>query len=489
MIRSVYVAVAAAILFAGCAPTTEPKGVLGRLWRLEVGPNYQPPHVDTPDDFRGRIGSADAASFADVPWWQVFGDPGLQDLVRRALAGNYDLQAAVAAIEQARAEVGVAASDLYPQVGYQGSAERQKTGTILGESQSGLPGSTFNTFTGAFNVAWEIDVWGRIRRSTEAARAEFLASEEAHRGIVATLVSDMATNYFQLLELDRELAIAHESAETYQRTLDVFTRRYVGGTDTKISTSRAEANLRSSEARIAALEQQRTQQEDAIGVLLGANPGPVARGVALVDHATPVTPAGLTTDLLRRRPDIRQAEQNMIAANAEVGVAVANFFPTIGLSALYGNSGSRIGDVFKNGFSVWNIAGNVTGPVFQGGKLLESYYAQKAFWDQSIARYQATVVESFREVADALAAETRLAEQRTAQERQVAALREAVRLSLASYDAGVSDYIGVLDAEQLLYPAEVALAQTERDQLIAVVNLYKALGGGWAMPGEQVAQR
>jgi multidrug efflux system outer membrane protein len=179
----------------------------------------------------------------------------------------------------------------------------------------------------------------------------------------------------------------------------------------------------------------------------------------------------------------------MIAANAEVGVAVANFFPTIGLSALYGNSGSRIGDVFKNGFSVWNIAGNVTGPVFQGGKLLESYYAQKAFWDQSIARYQATVVESFREVADALAAETRLAEQRTAQGRQVAALREAVRLSLASYDAGVSDYIGVLDAEQLLYPAEVALAQTERDQLIAVVNLYKALGGGWAMPGEQVAQR
>src|SRR2546422_9969607 len=294
MIRSVYVAVAAAILFAGCAPTTEPKGVLGRLWRLEVGPNYQPPHVDTPDDFRGRIGPADAASFADVPWWQVFGDPALQDLVRRALAGNYDLQSAVARIEEARAQVGVAASDLYPHVGYQGSAERQKiffTPTF--------PSTTFNTFQGVLNVAWEIDIWGRIRRATEAARAQFLATEEVRRGIVVTLVSDVGTDYFALLELDRELAIAHESAETYQRTLDVFTRRYVGGTDTKISTSRAEANLQSSLANIAALERQITQQEDALSVLLGANPGPVDRGAALIAQRTPVTPPGLTSDLLR----------------------------------------------------------------------------------------------------------------------------------------------------------------------------------------------
>src|SRR3989449_3102922 len=407
MIRSVYVAVAAAILFAGCAPTTEPKGVLGRLWRLEVGPNYQPPHVDTPDDFRGRIGPADAASFADVPWWQVFGDPALQDLVRRALAGNYDLQSAVARIEEARAQVGVAASDLYPHVGYQGSAERQKiffTPTF--------PSTTFNTFQGVLNVAWEIDVWGRIRRATEAARAQFLATEEARRGVVVTLMSDVGTNYFTLLELDRELAIALDSAETYRRTLDVFTRRYVGGTDTKISTSRAEANLQSSIATVAILERQITQQEDALSVLLGANPGPVDRGMPLVHQATPVTPPGLTTDLLRRRPDIRQAEQNMINANAEVGVAVANFFPTIGLSTMYGNAGSKIGNVFKNGASVWNIAANVSGPLFQGGRLIESYRAQQAFWDETIARYRATIVEAFREVADALAAEAGRAQQR-----------------------------------------------------------------------------
>jgi multidrug efflux system outer membrane protein len=468
----------------GCALTHEPTGVLGRLWKLEVGPDYERPAVATPDDFRGRIGEADATSFADLPWWEVFADPTLQDLLNRTLAGNYDLQTAVANVEQARAQIGVVAADLYPHVGYQGSAERRKSFIFPG---FGTP--TFNVFTGALDLAWEIDVWGRIRRATEAARAQFLASEEARRGIVVTLVSDMAAGYFQLLELDRELAIAHESAETYRRTLDVFTRRFVGGTDTKISTSRAEANLQASVASIAALERATIQQENALSVLLGSNPGPIPRGTPLVEQTSPVTPQGLTSDLLRRRPDIRQAEQTMIAANAEIGVAIANFFPTIGLSALYGNSSDKIANVFKNGFSVWNVIGNVSGPLFQGGRLLEQYYEQQAFWDATIAQYRATAVQAFREVADALAAERHLAEQRAAQERQVAALREAMRLSIASYSVGISTYIDVLDAEQQLYPAETQLAQTQRDQLVAVVNLYKALGGGWQTPGAQVAVR
>jgi multidrug efflux system outer membrane protein len=482
MIRSGRLFLAAVILCAGCAPAAEPGGLLGRLWHLEVGPDYRRPAVNTPDDFRGRVGPADAASFADLPWWQVFGDSTLNDLIRRSLEGNYDLQGAVASIEQARAQVGVTASNLYPQVGYQGSAEREKiffTPTF--------PSPTFNVFQGVLNVAWEIDLWGRIRRSTEAARAQFLATEEARRGVVETLVSDVGTDYFQLLELDRELAIAHESADTYQRTLDVFTQRYLGGTDTKISTARAAANLQGSVSQIAALQRQITQQENVIGVLLGTNPGPIDRGMPLVAQTTPATPEGLTTDLLRRRPDIRQAEQTMIAANAEIGVAVANFFPTIGLSAMYGNAGSKIENVFKNGASIWNIAANVSGPLFQGGRLIESYRAQQAFWDQTIAQYRATIVEAFREVADALVAEVRLAEQRKAQEAQVASLREAMDLSLRRYYTGLSNYIEVLDAEELLYPAESSLAQTERDQLLAVVNLYKALGGGWEIPGEQVA--
>ena len=485
MMRIHRLAFAALVLIAACAPTHPPDGFLGKLWRLEVGPQYERPAVDTPEDFRGRLDPADAASFADLPWWQVFDDATLRSLVDGALEGNYDLQAAVARIDQSRAQIGVAASQFFPQVGYQGTASRTRTpGGIIAPN---LPGQTINVFLGAFNAAWELDIWGRIRRSTEVAQAQYLANDEARRGVVVTLVSEVARDYFQLLELDRELAIAHESAQTYRQTLDVFTKRYVGGTDTKISTSRAEANVQASLSAVAALERQIVQQENAISVLLGTNPKPIGRGMPLVDQRVPVTPLGLTSELLRRRPDIRQAEQAMIGANAGIGVAVANFFPTIGLSTIYGGASNKIGSVLKDSASIWNIAANLSGPIFQGGKLLESYYGQKAFWDETIASYRGTLVQAFREVADALAAEDRLAQQRKAQEAQVAALRDATRLSLARYDTGLTNYIEVLDAEELLYPAESALAQTRRDQLVAVVNLYKALGGGWETPAEQVA--
>jgi multidrug efflux system outer membrane protein len=475
----------AAVLVAGCAPIHQPTGFLGKLWRLEVGPQYERPAVDTPEDFRGRLDPADAVSFADLPWWQVFDNPTLQGLVGGALEGNYDLQAAVARIDQARAQIGVAASQFFPQIGYQGTASRTRTpGGIVA---SNIPSQTVNVFLGAFNMAWEVDLWGRIRRSTEVAQAQYLANDDARRGVVVTLVSDVASNYFQLLELDRELAIALESANTYRQTLDVFTKRFVGGTDTKISTARAQANLQASLSTIAALQRQIVQQENAISVLLGTNPKDIQRGVPLVDQPVPVTPVGLTSELLRRRPDIRQAEQAMIGANAGVGVAIANFFPTIGLSTLYGGGSNKIGSIAKDSASLWNIAANLSGPIFQGGKLLESYYAQKAFWDEMIARYRGTIVQAFREVADALVAQHRLAEQRKAQEAQVVALGEAMQLSLARYDTGLTNYIEVLDAEELLYPAKSALAQTRRDQLVAVVNLYKALGGGWESPSEKVA--
>jgi multidrug efflux system outer membrane protein len=491
MIRGRLIAIGALVLFAGCASTAEPHGLLGRLWRAEVGPSYQRPAVDMPGDFRGHMEAAEAASFADLPWWGVFDDPTLRQLVRDALAGSYDLQEAVARIEQARALVGVAASQFYPQVGYQGAAVRQRIpGGIISSS---IPEATFNVFLGVFDVAWEIDLWGRIRRTTEVARAQFLAGEEARRGIVVGLVGDVAAGYFHLLALDRQMAVARESADTYRRTRDMFTQRYVGGTDTKISSARAEADLQDSIAAIAELQRQITQQENAIHVLLGSNPGPIDRGMSLVEQTMPSTPPGLTTDLLRRRPDIRRAEQTMISANSAIGVAVANFFPVVGLSALYGGASSKIGNVVKDSASLWNIAANVAGPVFQGGRLLESYRAQQAFWDQTVAEYRATIVEAFREVADALAAEARLREQRTAKEAQVVALRQAVDLSLARYETGRSNYIEVLDAEEMLYPAERSLAQTQRDQLVAVVSLYKALGGGWETAeepaGEPIAQR
>lgn len=467
--------IAAAVFCSGCALTEEPGGVLGKLWHFEVGPDYARPPVAAPPDFRSQIGPSEAASFADLPWWKVFDDPALQALIDEALTNNYDLQSAAARVEESRALVGVAASQLYPQIDYQAGAQREKAFVPIGRDSN----ITFNAFTGLFSMAWEVDVWGRIRRSTEAARATFFASEDAQRGVMLTLVSQVASAYFQLLELDRELEVAHASSKSYQNTLDLFTERYRAGTDTKLSTARADAALQGSIAAMAALRRASIQQENAISVLLGASPEPITRGTALIGQSMPPTPPGLTTDLLQRRPDILEAEQNMINANAEVGVAVASFFPTIGLSALYGGESKRIGDIVKDSFSIWNLAANAAGPLFQGGALLETYYAQQAFWDETIARYKATIVRAFQEVADALIAQVELAQERIAQERQVAVLKEAVDLSLLRYKTGYAFYFEVLDAEQRLYPAEDALAQTQRDQLLAVVNLYKALGGGW----------
>jgi multidrug efflux system outer membrane protein len=299
-----------------------------------------------------------------------------------------------------------------------------------------------------------------------------------------SLVSDVASGYFRLLELDREREIARSSAETYQQTLDLFTERYEGGKDTKLSTSRAEASLAASLATIARLDEAIGQQENAICQLLGAPPRPIERGNPLIVQTPPVAPAGLTSDLLQRRPDILRAEHDMMSANAEVGVAVANFFPRIGLTALYGGESPEIGNILKNNFSIWNIAGSVSGPIFQGGRLLEQYRARQAFWDETIAAYRGTIVQALREVADALVSQSKLVERRAAQERQVKALADAVELSLLRYRTGLANYFEVLEAAQQLYPAEDALAQSQRDQLLTIVTLYKALGGGWNLPDD-----
>lgn len=482
VLKKVGVALIAAICLTGCSPTAEPQGFWGKLWSLEVGPDYKRPPLKTPEVFRSQIGPSDAASLADQPWWKVFHDRALQELIARALVQNYDLQLAAARVQQARALVGVAASELYPQVGYQGFAGREKTFVPLEAAGGNL---TFNAFAGLLNVAWEIDVWGRIRRSTEAARANLLAQEDVRRGVMLTLVSSVAAGYFNLLELDRELEIARESSRTYKKTLDLFTQRFEFGRDNKLPVERAQAAYDSSFANEARLKRLIVQQENAISVLVGTYPKDVRRGGELNDQSTPVAPVGMTTDLLRRRPDILQAEQNMISANAEVGVAIANFFPRVGLSALYGNQSPRIEDFFSNDFSIWNIAAGIVGPIFQGGRILETYHAQQAFWDGSIAQYKQIILIAFQEVSDALIAQQTLVAQRAALEHQVGALQESVELSLLRYNVGRASYFEVLEAEQLLFPAQDALAQTQRDQLLAVVALYKALGGGWNLSNAQ----
>jgi multidrug efflux system outer membrane protein len=454
----------AAVLLAGCA----------------VGPNYRRPAVDAPEVTRGQVAPAEADSLADLSWWDVFDDPVLQSLVNEAIRSNHDLATATARVEQSRQLVGVARSDLFPQIGYQGEAARGKT--IV----TGVSGETGNAFLGAFNLAWEIDIWGRIRRATESARAQYLGTEAFRRGVLLTLVSDVAQAYFELLELDRELDIARLSTKSFQDTLGLFTRRYEGGIGTLLEVSRAEAALAQVAATVPDFETQVVVKENQLRILLGRNPGDILRGAALEAQRTPPdVPVGLSSQLLERRPDVLQAEQAVVAANADVGVAVGNFLPRLGLSSLYGGQSSEIEQLVKSSGNVWAIAGSLAGPLFQGGRLLASYRATKAAWEQAVQQYQQTAITAFAEVSNTLVAHDNLKDIRIEKERQVKALQKAFDLALERYNEGISTYFEVLDAQQQLFPAELTLTRTVRDQLTVVVLLYRALGGGWDLGDPQ----
>jgi multidrug efflux system outer membrane protein len=440
-----------------------------------LGPNYKRPTVDTPQETRGQQGPLDHASLADLPWWAVFQDPALRTLIEEAVRGNHDLGVAAARVEQARNEIVVARSEMLPQIDYQGDATRERA------AAPGLPANpTFNSFAGTFNLAWEIDVWGRIRRATEAARAEYLAAEAAQRGVLLTLVSDVAQAYFDLLELDRELAITRGTTSTFQSTADLFRRRYVGGIGTLLEVSRAMAALTQARADIAELERQIVAKENQLSTLIGRPPGEIVRGLQLDGEVTaPEVPVGLPSDLLERRPDIQQAEQALVAANAEVGVALASFFPRLGLTSLYGGQSSELENVVKSAGNVWAIGGTITGPLFQGGRLLANYRVSSAAWDEAVERYLQATLRAFAEVSNALVAQHKLKAVRADRNETVKELQTSVTLSLQRYNDGIASYFEVLEAEQQLFPAELALARTQRDELIAVVDLYRTLGGGW----------
>ncbi len=442
-----------------------------------LGPRYRRPVAPVPATTRGEYGPADPSSLADLPWWEVFRDPTLQGLVEEAIRGSHDLAAAAARVEQARNQIAVARADLFPQVSYRGEAVRER---------AAIPGSathaTFNSFLGTFNLAWEIDVWGRIRRATEAARAEYLGAEAARRGVLLTLVADVAQAYFELLGLDRELEITQGTTLTFQDTLDLFRRRYVGGIGTLLEVSRAEAALTQARAGVPELERQIVAKENQLSTLLGRPPGDIAPRLRLDDQVVPPdVPVGLPSQLLERRPDIREAEQALVAANADVGVAVANFFPRLGLTSLYGGQSSELENVVKSAGNVWAIGGSLAGPLFQGGRLLASYRATSAAWDEAVERYRRATLQAFAEVSNALVAQQKLKGVHADRDETVRALETSVALSLQRYNDGVANYFEVLEAEQQLFPAELDLTRTLRDELIAVVALYRVLGGGWRL--------
>jgi len=440
-----------------------------------VGPNYTRPSVVVPETTRGQTAPADPASLADLPWWEVFQDPALHTLIAEALAQNHDLRAAAARVESARNLVVVARADMFPQVGYEGAAARQRSPVIIGASNP-----TFNAFLGAFNLAWEIDVWGRIRRATEAARADFFNAEDVRRGVLLTLVSDVAENYFDLIALDRQLDITHATVATFQHTLDLFTHRYEGGVGTLLEVSRAKAALTDAEANIPDLERQIVIKENQLCVLLGREPGTITRGNTLGQQPlTPDVPVGLPSQLLERRPDVLAAEQAVVAANADVGVALASFFPRFGLTSLYGGQSSELENLVKGAGNAWAVGGSLTGPLFQGGRLLANYRAASAQLDEAIQHYEQVALQAFSEVSDSLVTHEKLKGIRVKHEETVEQLGISVALSLQRYNDGIANYFEVLEAQQQFFPAELNLAQTQRDELVAIVALYRALGGGW----------
>jgi multidrug efflux system outer membrane protein len=441
------------------------------------GPDYHRPTFAAPQTFRAQVSPTEAASFADQPWWDVFGDPALQDLIHSALKNNYDLQVAVARIEQARALVDVAVSEGRPQIDYDVGVGAERT--FVPGPRGTSAATTVTSVAGAIRASWELDLWGRIQRSTEAAQANLLAQEDARRGVMLSLVSDLATAYFRLLELDRELQIAQDAAKNYGKSYDFFNVRFKAGQDSRLPVVRAKANYDASNATIADLKRAIGVQEDAISILLGGFPQDVVRGRPLGEQSFPATPPGATTALLQRRPDIAQAEHVMMRANAEVGVAMANFFPRIGLSALLGGLSAGVGGGPWNEFAVWNLALSAGGPIWHGGQLQAIYNQRRAFWDETVADYKKTVISAFQETSDALHAQQNLGARREALEAQIDSLRSSSSLARNRFDEGRASYFEILEADERLFPAEAELARTQRDQLLAVVDLYRALGGGW----------
>jgi multidrug efflux system outer membrane protein len=465
-------------------------GPLGRLLAVGLslggcllGPDYRRPEVDAPPQFRADLRPApDPASVADLAWFELFQDDSLQALVREALAQSYDVRIAAARVLQARAQLGVVRADLFPTVDAIGTVEATKN------AQDAFSFPTPSTQRGVgtleLSLSWEIDVWGRLRRLKESARAQYLASEEARRAVLVTLVADVATAYFQLRDLDLELETSRRTVTSRQHGLDLTTRRKEGGVATALDVAQAQNLLYTATTTIARLERQIEQQENLLSLLVARNPAAIPRGQALDAQALPPeVPPGLPSALLARRPDIRQAEQSLVSANAEIGAAKARYFPQIDLTGPLGVQSGSLGTLFTPGNVFYDLAAGATLPLFNAGRIRSLVELSEARKAEAVTAYERAVRTAFREVSDALVGHRKTREERGQQELLVAALREAVRLSQLRYQGGLDSYLQVLDAESRLFDAELRLTQLRRDELLAVVQLYRALGGGWASAG------
>jgi multidrug efflux system outer membrane protein len=455
------------------------------LTSCTVGPNYHRPVVQVPQAFRAPepLPAPQAASFADLKWWQVFNDADLQALIKTALQQNYDLRDAVARVDAARANLGITRSDQFPQVGASGDVQftRLSRDGSFPLPSSFVPSQNRNWGEASLNLlSFEVDLWGRLRRATEAARANLLSAEENRKTVVTTLVSDVATQYFTLRELDYELEISQQTLATRQNSLQLTRVRQGGGVATVLDLRQAEQLVYTAAETVPTLQQQIEQTENQITLLLGKNPGEVIRtGKFNEDLFPPEVPAGLPSALLDRRPDIRQAEQNLIAANANIGVAKAAYFPQLSVSGLLGGQSTQLSSLFSGPHSAWSFVPQVTQPIFTAGRLRSNVRLAQAQRDSALVQYQKTIQTAFTEVSNALIAHQRVRESRVQQEALVTALQDRKRLAYARYVGGVDTQLNALDADRDLLQAELDFRQIRLNEILSVVQLYKALGGGW----------
>ena len=452
--------------------------VSGVIAGCKVGPNYQRPLVQPPTAYRDLSENpqlqAQAASYADLPWWQVFQDPQLQELIRTALKQNYDLQLATERINAARAQVAITRSSLFPQV--------QGNGNFAGGKEGNFQ-TNFNFLTLTADAAFQLDLFGKLRRATEASRAQLLATEDARQTVILTLVSDIASDYFALLQLDLQLQITHQTVETQEGSVKLTTFRVEHGVATKLDVLQAQQVLDTANAQIPDLERQIAQEENAISILLGNYPQAVPRGRPLVEQSLPPeVPPGLPSSLIERRPDIREAEQTLVAANAEIGVAKAQFFPQISLTGSGGGSfgrSSAFSGLMGSQLGIWSYGAQVSQPIFTGGALRGNLRIAESQHQQALIAYRQTIQRAFGDVSDALIGYEKFHQVRARQEDTVADLQESVRLSNLRYKGGTTTYLEVLDGQRSLFSAELTLAQARDNEYQSLVQLYRALGGGW----------
>jgi multidrug efflux system outer membrane protein len=444
---------------------------------------YEPPIVAAPTNLDRNAAQAqpDPQSLADLKWFEVFGDEKLQALVREALVSNYDIRASIARIEAARANLGIVRSDQFPTIGANGEAVfegRSRDGSLqipdAVSKQRNFGSVLLNLFT------WELDIWGKNRKATQAARSDLAATEEDRRGVLTTIISDVATAYYNLRELDFELDIAKRTLKSRQDSLHIIKLRQERGVSNMLEVRQAEELVYNATETIPNLEKTIEQQENFICVLIGKNPGTVIRGEELTAQVVPPTvPSGLSSELLVRRPDIRSAEQQLYAADARVDVARKAYFPTISLTGFFGFESAQLSSLFNPSRSVWGFIPQIAQPIFTGGRLKSNVQFSRAEQDLLLVNYEKTIQTAFREVADSLVEYRKLKEVRGQRELLTETLRDRSRLSYLRYREGVANLLEALDADRELFNSELSLAQVRRDELLSVVKVYKSLGGGW----------